>query len=104
MKAIKKHKGALITLGIFTFLGLMFVCSITAIGLPCVGDPDECPPGVEDYYGESNVHCCCCSELNWCFAICCCCDPSCYTQIACNCSLDISGYCVCVGHGCQDCE
>ena len=103
MKAMKKHKGALITLGIFISLGLMFACNITAIGGSenCVGDPDECPP-VADYYSESGIHCCCCSEINWCFALICCCDPSCYDCIG-GCYYNVpSGYCVCVGLECVD--
>jgi len=102
MKAIKKHKGALITLGIFTFLGLMFVCSITAIGLPCVGDPDECPPGVAEYFSESNNHCCCCSEINWCYALICCCKYEVCPDTG-YCYTDISGYCYCMPIGCPPC-
>ena len=103
MKAIKKHKGALIALGIFIFLGLMFACNITAIGGigNCVGDPDECPPGLTDHYGFGAT-CCCCSELNWCFAVICCCkyEPCPDTGY---CYTDISGYCYCIPQGCPPC-
>ena len=98
MKAIKKHKGALIALGIFIFLGLMFACNITAMGLPCFGDPNECP-GMEM---QPPANCCCCSELNDCIAVICCCDESCYECIGGYCRKLLSGYCECVSVGCND--
>ena len=96
MKAMKKHKGALIALGIFTFVGLMFVCNITAIGTPCIGDPNECP-GWEVY----SPVCCCCSEINECYSLTCCCDESCYECYG-GCYYLPNGQCLCVALECVD--